>query len=105
MTDDCNYRIEFRWKEQVIYWEGDSGFIFDGGWGVRPPVTYVPDLGTWDSIVPEWLKGRHDEVVGHLRERRDHEVVETPEYAFGEWRSTQRPAKRPRRRRLFGRHR
>lgn len=33
VTDDCNYRIEFRWKEQVIYWEGDSGFIFDGGWG------------------------------------------------------------------------
>jgi hypothetical protein len=55
--------VEFRWKEVVVYWEGERGFTFDGGWGVDPLVTYVPDEATWDRVVPVWLKGRRTEVI------------------------------------------
>lgn len=37
------WSVEFRWKEEVIYWEGDRGYIFEAGWGVTPGVTYIPD--------------------------------------------------------------
>ena len=74
------YRIEFRWKEQVIYWEGGRGCVFDGAWGVDPPWTVVPNADTWDAVVPEWLAGRHDEVVERLRAEPNHDVKETPDY-------------------------
>ncbi|MDT7549588.1 MAG: hypothetical protein QOE84_1982 [Actinomycetota bacterium] len=70
------YEIEFRWKEQVIYWEGSRGAAFPGGWGVDPPITTVPDVTTWDRTVPSWLRGRHDEVVGKLRADQRHVVHE-----------------------------
>ena len=73
MTAD-SYEIEFRWKEEVIYWEGSRGAVFLGGWGVDPPVTVVPDATTWDRAVPMWLKGRRDEVVGRLQADRRHVV-------------------------------
>jgi hypothetical protein len=78
-----DYQIEFRWKEEVVYWEGDQGFVLDGGWGVDPPVTYVPDPATWDSVVPGWLRGRQQQVVGRLRGRPNHRVIETPDYSSG----------------------
>lgn len=58
---------ELRWKEQVVYWEGNRGFLFDGAWGVAPPRTYVPDVDTWDQAVPEWLRGRRQQVVSRLK--------------------------------------
>jgi hypothetical protein len=76
MAEDV--RIEFRWKEEVIYWEGDRGFMFDGGWGVDPPVTYVPDAASWDAFVPEWMRGRREEIVGRLRAEPGHVVLEAP---------------------------
>lgn len=33
---DAGYEIEFRWKEQVVYWEGGRGVIFEGAWGTEP---------------------------------------------------------------------
>ena len=90
VTGPSEYSIEFRWKEEVVYWEGDHGFVFDGGWGVDPPVTYVPDAETWDAVVPGWLQGRHGEVVGRLRARQDHRVVETPDFSGGAWRQETR---------------
>lgn len=72
----ADFQIEFRWKEQVIYWEGSRGCIFQGGWGVDPPVTIVPDAATWDRAVPVWLRGRHDEVVARLRAKDGHIVEE-----------------------------
>lgn len=71
-----DYEIEFRWKEEVVYWEGERGAVFPGGWGVDPPVTIVPDATTWDRAVPEWLRGRRDEVVQRLRDQPDHVVKE-----------------------------
>ncbi|MGD0808716.1 MAG: hypothetical protein ABSA91_03300 [Acidimicrobiales bacterium] len=77
------YRVEFRWKEEVIYWEGDRGFVFDGGWGVSPPVTYVPTPELWDEVVPSWMKGRRDEVVARLRAHPGHVLAETSRYQGG----------------------
>jgi len=73
---DDEYDIEFRRKEEVIYWEGHRGCLFLGGWGVDPPTTVVPDAGTWDRAVPAWLVGRHDEVVARLRADPRHLVIE-----------------------------
>lgn len=70
------FEIEFRWKEQVIYWEGPRGCVFPGAWGVDPPITIVPDLETWDRAVPDWLIGRHHEVVARLRVKAGHIVME-----------------------------
>jgi hypothetical protein len=71
-----DYEIEFRWKEEVIYWEQPRGCTFPSGWGVDPAVTSVPDASTWDRAVPPWLRGRRDEVVARLRADARHEVRE-----------------------------
>ena len=71
-----DFQIEFRWKEEVIYWEGGRGVVFPGGWGVDLPVTIVPDASTWDRAVPAWLRGRRDEVVQRLRDQPNHVVRE-----------------------------
>jgi len=71
-----DHEIEFRWKEMVIYWEGSYGFVFDGGWGVSPPITYVPDGDHWDDVVPGWMRGRRSEIVDRLRAHPGHLVAE-----------------------------
>lgn len=71
-----DFDVEFRWKEQVVYWEGDRGCVFEGGWGVDPVVTVVPDASTWDLVVPDWLRGRRDEVCGRLRAQTGHVLQE-----------------------------
>jgi hypothetical protein len=75
------FSIEFRWKEEIIYWEGDRGFAFFGGWGATPPITYVPDAETWDHVVPDWLRGRRDQVISRLNAERGHVLVATPDYS------------------------
>ena len=70
------YEIEFRWKEEVIYWEGSRGVVFAGAWGVSPLLTIVPDSTTWDRRVPAWLRGRHAEVMARLRAHPDHVIRE-----------------------------
>jgi hypothetical protein len=47
-----SWRVEFRWKELVIYREDGKGCIFDGAWGVDPSITVVPDGDTWNAVVP-----------------------------------------------------
>jgi hypothetical protein len=74
--DVADYEVEFRWKEEVIYWEGSRGCAFPGGWGVDPPLTIVPDAQTWDRAVPAWLRGRHHEVTQRLRAEPGHAVAE-----------------------------
>jgi hypothetical protein len=71
-----SFEVEFRWKEQVIYWEGDRGCVFEGAWGVDPLVTIVPDASTWDRVVPDWLRGRRDEVFERLRGQPGHVLRE-----------------------------
>jgi hypothetical protein len=70
MTSDASFEVQFRWKEETIYWEGDRGFVFDGAWGVDPIQTFVPNHEKWDRVMPDWLVGRRDVVVGHLAAKR-----------------------------------
>jgi hypothetical protein len=79
------FSIEFRWKEEVIYWEGDDGFVFEGGWGVTPSVTYIPSVQLWDRVVPGWMQGRRDEILANLRTESGHRLEE------GDWIFEQTP--------------
>ena len=75
------WSVEMRWKEEVVYWEGHHGFVFDGGWGVEPAVTYLPPAADWDAVVPGWLRGRRAEIVERLESRGD-QVVEDAPYEY-----------------------
>ena len=70
------YQIEWVRKEVVVYWEGDRGFSFDAGWGVTPGVLYVPSATIWSEVMPDWLRGRRDEVVARLRDHSSHHLAE-----------------------------
>ena len=74
---DGSYEIEPRWKEEVVYWEGAQGCVFDAGWGVDPGVLHVPSAASWDTAVPQWLRGRRDEVVRRLAEHSRHRIEST----------------------------
>lgn len=74
------WRIEWRWKEEVRYWEGDHGYLFDAAWGVEPGHLFVPTEAAWDIIVPPWLQGRREEIVSRLRNHSDHEVIDDPRF-------------------------
>jgi hypothetical protein len=52
------------WKEE-LYISNEQGrsFRFDCGWGVDPPVAYIPPAEQWTSCVPAWLHARRDEVI------------------------------------------
>jgi hypothetical protein len=74
--DGGRFAIEWRWKEEVVYWEGGHGFLFDAGWGVDPPWLYVPSPRIWDVVVPRWLTGRRPEVVERLVAHSGHRVMD-----------------------------
>jgi hypothetical protein len=48
-----------------------------GRWGVTPFVTTVPTADTWDQAVPEWLRGRYEEVTARMRADPRHVLVES----------------------------
>ena len=70
------FEVEGRWKEEVVYWEGSRGFVFDAAWGVEPHVLYVPPEDEWDSVTAEWMVGRRALIVSRLAERSEHVVRE-----------------------------
>jgi hypothetical protein len=74
--ESSEFRIEPRWKEEVIYWEGGLGYLFDAGWGVDPPVLYVPSAEMWNEVVPDWMQGRRDTIVDRLVANSGHVVEE-----------------------------
>ena len=75
-SEDVTFEVEGRWKEEVVYWEGSRGFVFDAGWGVEPHVLYVPPEDEWDSVTAEWMVGRRALIVSRLAERSGHVVRE-----------------------------
>ena len=87
---DGSYEIEPRWKEEVVYWERDRGYVLDASWGVEPAVLHVPSAAVWDSVVPTWLRGRRDEVVSRLAERSRHRVAPHDDCPPGKGREVQR---------------
>jgi hypothetical protein len=53
-----------RWKEEVVVEDEERRtFVFDCGWGVDPPIAYVPALEDWSTCVPGWLRDRREEVL------------------------------------------
>lgn len=77
------WELSLQWKEEAYYWEGKRGYLFMGGWGVIPPVTYVPDAEHWDANVPAWMRGRRDEILARLRSSPHHVVEEIHEGWMG----------------------
>ena len=71
-----DFEIEFRWKEDVFYWEGARGLHFDGGWGVSPLVTYFPTAERWAEIAPGWALDRRDVILQRLIDHGDNHRVE-----------------------------
>ena len=74
---DGSYEIEPRWREEIVYWEGDQGYLLDAGWGVEPGVLYVPSAAVWDRVVPPWLRGRRQQVLTRLAEHSRHRIEPT----------------------------
>ena len=64
MADTFNVRPQ--WKEELIYSEGEQEYVFQCGWGVSPPVVYVPDEAKWDKVMPPWMCGRRAEILARL---------------------------------------
>lgn len=73
------------WKEIIIVTdeEGQS-FTFSCGWGVEPPVAYIPAEADWQRSMPPWLHGRRTEVIA-LLEWMGHIVDEWP---YNDWRGS-----------------
>jgi hypothetical protein len=62
---------ETRWKEELIVTDEEGrSFCFDCGWGVDPPVAYVPRAQDWNRCVPAWLRDRRDEVIRVMQAQR-----------------------------------
>lgn len=80
MTSDAHgeFEVETRWKETVFYREGGDEFVFDGGWGVKPPVLYVPSPDEWDDSTPPWMHGRRDIIVERLAQETGHRIAVGP---------------------------
>ena len=52
------------WKEIItVTDEDDRSFVFYCGWGVSPPVAYVPATADWVRCTPSWLHARRDEMI------------------------------------------
>jgi hypothetical protein len=70
------FRIKSTSKEEVAYWEGSQGFLFDAAWGNDPPTLYVPSEAIWAEVMPSWLSGRRAEILERLRSHSGHRLVE-----------------------------
>lgn len=81
LTMTTDYEIEFRWKEQVFYWEGSRGLLLDGGWGAQPLVTYFPSAAKWPDVAPDWALDRRDLILQRLIDHGpNHRIEETDDY-------------------------
>lgn len=68
-----SYSFKEQWKELLVYTEtGDPGgtYTFLCGWGnfERPFSVGVPTAETWDRAMPEFMRGRRDEILARLRD-------------------------------------
>lgn len=72
-------RAQAEWKETVLLLdEYGRSFTIECGWGVQPPIAYVPPQDAWQRCTPDWLWNRREEAIEALR-RIDH-FIEDGEY-------------------------
>ena len=65
-----------KWKEELIVTDEEGNeHSFDCGWGVSPPVPYIPSASAWPTAVPHWLRCRRDEVIEAMQ-RASHVVAD-----------------------------
>ena len=50
-------------KEILILRDDDRWLLIRCGWGANPPLASLQPVGVWDEVMPDWLRGRRDEVV------------------------------------------
>ncbi len=66
------------WKEVLIVTdEASRSFTFSCGWGVEPPVAYLPGESEWRRCVPPWLGERRGEVIAVMTQM-GHKVAAGP---------------------------
>jgi hypothetical protein len=53
-------------KEMLLLQESDKWCIIDCGWLSNPPHAYLEAPEDWDARMPDWLRGRRDEVIALL---------------------------------------
>jgi hypothetical protein len=59
------------WKEIITVTDEDGqSFTFSCGWGVEPPVAYIPAEADWRRSMPPWLHERRGEVITLLESMR-----------------------------------
>ena len=74
---------EAEWKEILTVTDEDGrSFTFYCGWGVEPPVAYVPAEADWGRTMPGWLHERRADVIT-LLESMGHVVDEG---TYRDWR-------------------
>jgi hypothetical protein len=72
------FKLYPKWKEELVYEEGENVYAFQCGWGVEPPHVDVPAAADWDAVMPPFLRGRREELLKLLREKSGHVVDELP---------------------------
>ena len=66
------------WKEIIVVSDEEGRtYVVSCGWGVEPPVAYIPAASIWRAKVPTWLHDRRDEVIAVL-ESLHHVVDDVP---------------------------
>lgn len=64
------------WKEVLVVTDEDGrSFTVSCGWGVEPPVAYLPSAADWPRSAPPWLRDRRAEVID-LMQQMGHVVAE-----------------------------
>lgn len=76
-TDDFNVLISFGY---ILYSEGKKSFELKVDPGLKgPTLINIPSAGDWDKKVPEWARGRRDEIVDRIGHRCKHMIYEFKE--------------------------
>ncbi|HYU86895.1 MAG TPA: hypothetical protein VEK80_18975 [Kribbellaceae bacterium] len=68
-------------RRELHYCEGANSLVLHCGWGLSPPSVFVPSATTWDTKVPDWLRGRQDGIVGRIETHSGH-VVASADWAY-----------------------
>jgi hypothetical protein len=66
---DADYTFKEEWKELLVYTDPGGTYTFLCGWGnfERPFSVGVPTAEYWDRGMPEFMRGRRDEILDRLR--------------------------------------